>query len=61
MKNKMFLLILLTALIGCSSNYPGAMDDPEPEAELVTVSDLSNMVHLSSGVYKDKDGKAGDA
>ncbi|MBO4665306.1 MAG: glycosyl hydrolase 53 family protein [Paludibacteraceae bacterium] len=51
MKNKMFLLILLTALIGCSSNYPGAMDDPEPEAELITVSDLSNELRVSNGVY----------
>lgn len=51
MKNKMFLLVLLSSLLGCTNDYPGAMEDPKPEAEVIRVKDLNSTVSVASGIY----------
>ncbi|MBR0295977.1 MAG: glycosyl hydrolase 53 family protein [Paludibacteraceae bacterium] len=51
MKNKMFLLVLLSSLLGCTNDYPGAMEDPKPAAEVIEVKDLNGSVDVSSGIY----------
>lgn len=47
----MFLLVLLSSLLGCTNDYPGAMDDPKPAAEVIQVKDLNGTVSVSSGIY----------
>jgi len=51
MKRMMFLLYLFAALIGCSGDYPGAMDNPNPELQVIAVADLSGTVNVSDGIY----------
>ncbi len=51
MKNTMFLFFLGVVLCACSTNYPGSMDDPKPEAEVVEVNDLNGTVNVEAGMY----------
>ena len=50
-----FLLSILCVaygmLVSCSTNYPGTMDDPQPDATVITVTDLNSVVSVSDGIY----------
>lgn len=47
----MFLLVLLSSLLGCTNDYLGAMEDPKPAAEVIEVKDFNGSVDVSAGIY----------
>ena len=51
MKMKFFSILLGALLAACTPNYPGSMDDPEPQKEVITVANLSSSVTVSDGTY----------
>lgn len=55
MKRMTFILSILSAvsgmLVSCSGNYPGTMDDPQPDATVITVTDLNSSVSVPNGIY----------
>lgn len=51
---KLGILVLncfLLACAGCKPDYPGGMDKPEPQQEVITVADLGSTVQVKDGIY----------
>lgn len=50
-----FILSILCTVFGllpsCSGNYPGTMDDPQPDATVIAVTDLNSTVSVPNGIY----------
>ncbi len=50
-----FILSILCTVFGllpsCSDNYPGTMDDPQPDATVIAVTDLNSTVSVPNGIY----------
>ena len=55
MRKMTFLLSILCAvfssLSSCSDNYPGTMEDPQPDAVITVVTDLNSAVSVPNGIY----------
>lgn len=45
------LYIVFLSLISCSDNYPGTMDDPQPDATFIAVTDLNGTLSVPNGIY----------
>lgn len=45
------LLVLAIVFSSCSSSYPGAMDDPTPEAQVIRLNSLDETIELANGFY----------
>lgn len=50
-----FILSILCTVFGllpsCSGNYPGTMDDPQPDATVIAVTNLNSTVSVPNGIY----------
>ena len=52
MKNStVFLLLFVFFFNSCAQNYPGSMDDPEPQVQVVEIKSLNGPIKLSDGIY----------
>ena len=52
MKQKhLFPILVMLAMLGCQSGYPGSMDDPQPQVKVVEVRSLNGTVEVADGIY----------